>query len=239
MESITQFFNIILYQPLFNVLILLYEYLSFRDLGLAVILLTVLIRVILYPLGVKAIKSQKAMAVLQPKLKEIQEKHKNNKEEKAKATMELYQKEGVNLFSGCLPLLIQFPILIALYWVFLTFQDGLSPDELKFLYSFVPSPQIDTDFLGIINLISPSIPIAVLAGIAQFVQTKTLPLPAFSKNKADISQMMQKQMLYFFPFFTVFILWNFPSVIGLYWLTTTLFSIAQQYLILRAFPQPK
>lgn len=184
MEIITHFFNTILYQPLFNVLILLYEYLSFHDLGLAVILLTVLIRVILYPLGVKAIKSQKNIAALQPKLKEIQEKHKNNKEEKTKATMALYQKEGVNLFSGCLPILIQFPILIALYWVFLTFQEGLSPAELGLLYPFVPSPQLYTDFLGIIDLIKPSIPIAVLAGIAQFIQSKTSISPsASSKNK--------------------------------------------------------
>jgi len=236
------FFNIVLYQPLFNGLIVLYQYLPGNDFGIAVIVLTILIRLALYPLGVKGIKIQKTMSELQPKIKEIQEKFKDNKQEQAKATMELFQKEKVNPFSGCLPILVQLPILIALYRVF---WKGLQPEQLVYIYSFIPSPEaINPYFLGIINLAEPCIFLAFLAGILQFFQTKIIS-PKKQKNKKTISKsknkdqmaglqdMMSKQTLYFFPIFTVIILWTMPSAIGLYWIVFTLFAIIQQYLILK------
>lgn len=215
-------------------MILLYEYLPGHDFGLAVIVLTLLIRFILYPLMAQSIKSQKVLAELQPKIQEIQKKYKDNKTEQSRATMELYRKEKFNPFGGCLPLLIQFPILIALYQVFWR---GFQPEQLHYLYSFVPHPGIiNTDFLGIINLAQPSILFAILAGVGQFFQSKMMmPQMAQSQQKNDqmsqFSGVMQKQMLYFLPLFTVFILWKLPAAIGLYWLITTLFSIVQQYLI--------
>jgi len=242
MELLINVFNLILYQPLFNALVLLYQYLPGYDFGIAVIILTVLIRIIFYPLGIKAIKSQQALAQLQPKIKEIQEKYKSDKEKQVKAMMELYQKEKINPFSGFLPLLIQLPILIALFQVFWR---GFGPERMTLLYSFVPHPgQITPTFLGILNLATPSIILAFLAGITQFIQTKMIT-PASNKASADqskkkgtpdFSQMLQKQMLYFFPIFTIFILWKLPAAIGLYWIVTTLFSIAQQYFI---FKKPK
>lgn len=232
MDFIITFFNTFLYRPLFNLLVLLYQYLPGHDFGIAVIALTVLVRVVFYPLNLKAIKSQKLLQELQPKIQEIQRKFKNDKEKLTKATIELYQKGKVNPLSGCLPILIQFPILIALFWVF---QKGLRVEEMVNLYSFVPNPgQIVPTFLGILNLAQPSAVLAVLCGFAQFVQTKMLtPKTQTKKGKADFSTMMQKQMLYFFPIFTVFILWNLPSAIALYWLVTSLFSVFQQYLIFR------
>jgi len=129
--------------------------------------------------------------------------------------------------------LIQLPILIALYRVF---WKGFQPEAMDMLYSFVPHPgTIDPTFLGIINLGEASLILAVLAGIAQFFQTKMIT-PKTPKSKeggsqmAQFSGMMQKQMLYFFPIFTVFILWKLPAAIGLYWIITALFSILQQYL---------
>ncbi len=234
-------FNLVLYQPLFNALILLYIYLPGRDFGIAVIVLTVLIKLVLYPLGAQGIRSQKALSSLQPKMQEIKEKFKNNKEQQSKAMMELYKKEKINPLSGCLPLLVQLPILIALFRVFWS---GFGPEQMGFLYSFVPHPgQVDMMFLGIVNLAEASIVLAIITGIFQFVQTKmvTTKQKTSKKSGPDFSQMMQKQMLYFFPFFTVFILWRLPSAIALYWLTTTLFTIGQQYIMLKKHDsdQPK
>ena len=226
-------FNTILYQPLFNALVLLYEYLPGHDFGIAIIVLTILIKVVFYPLGSQGIKSQKALSELQPKMKEIQEKFKNKKEEQAKATMELYKKEKINPLSGCLPLLVQLPILIALYRVF---WKGFQAEQMHHLYSFVPHPGlIDPTFFGLVDLAQPCIALAFLTGIAQFFQTKIMTpkqKPA-KKGNADFSQMMQKQMLYFFPVFTVFILWNLPSAVALYWIVMTLFTIGQQYITLK------
>jgi len=240
MTILIQAFNTILYQPLFNALVLLYSYLPGHDFGIAVIILTVIIRIILYPLMIKSIRSQKILSDLQPKVQEIQRKYKDDKEKQSKELMALYQKEKINPFGGCLPLLIQLPILIALYRVF---WKGLQPEAMGMLYNFVPNPgAIDPTFLGFINLAAPSLIFAILAGITQFFQSKML-MTQKTNGKNDqmgqLSNMMQKQMLYFFPIFTVFILWRLPSAIGLYWIITALFSIGQQYLILKPLNKPK
>lgn len=231
MSFLTVAFNTILYRPLFNALLLLYEYLPGQDFGVAIIVLTCIIRLLLYPSTLKSIKSQKVLQEIQPKIKEIQTKFKHSKEEQAKAMMELYKKEKINPLSGCLPLLIQLPILIALFIVLRNLAAGNIDGNN--LYSFVSGPgEINPLFLGIMNLTIPSSILAVLAGIFQFIQTKMItPKAKTSSDKsAGFSQMMQKQMLYFFPIMTVLILWRLPSAIGLYWLTTTLFAIGQQYL---------
>lgn len=112
-------FNTILYQPLFNALIFLYQFLPGKDFGIAIIALTIIIRFLFYPLMAKSLKSQKIISDLQPKIQEIQQKYKNDREKQGKEMIKLYQKEKVNPFGGCLPLLVQLPILIALYRVFI------------------------------------------------------------------------------------------------------------------------
>lgn len=232
-ESIASFFYIILYQPLFNLLVLLYNYVPGHDFGVAVILLTIIIRVILYPLSVKAVNSQKNLQALQPKIQEVQQKYKSDKERQAREILALYKTEKINPFSGLFLALIQLPILIALYQVF---WGGLNPKELMGLYSFIANPgQINSLFLNLVDLSKPNIVFAVLAGIAQYFQTKML-LPKNSAKlggQKDISQIMQKQMVYFFPVFTVIILMGLPSALGLYWIVSGIFSIVQQYLILK------
>ncbi len=238
MEFFINAFNLILYQPLFNALVALYQFLPGRDFGIAVIVLTLIIRVILYPLMMKSIKSQRVISDLQPKIQEVQQKYKDNREKQAKEMMNLYKREKINPFGGCLPLLLQLPIMIALYRVFWR---GLEPGAMSYLYSFVPDPGvIDPFFLGIINLSQPFWLLAVLAGVVQFFQTKMLMKSKTKKTKnkgtgqmAQFSNMMQKQMLYFFPVFTVIILLRLPSAIGLYWIITALFSIFQQYLVIK------
>jgi YidC/Oxa1 family membrane protein insertase len=233
MSLFIDIFNIILYQPLLNGLILLYEYLPGHDFGIAIIVLTILIKFVLYPLGAQGVKSQKALSELQPKIKEIQAKYKDNKEEQTKRLMSLYKEKKISPFSGCLPLLIQLPILIALYRVF---WKGFQPEQMALLYSFVPDPGlINAFFLGFINLAKPNIVLAVLAGIFQFFQVKmiTPKTKAGSKGKSGFSEQIQKQTQYFMPAFTIIILFRLPSAIGLYWVAVTLFTIIQQYFIFK------
>ena len=234
-EFVGDFFNYFLYFPLFNGLVFFYNYLG-KDFGVAIIALTVVIRLILYPLTVKALKSQKALQGLQAQLQEIQRQHKTDKEKQAKETLELYKREKINPFSGLFLALIQLPVLIVLYKVF---WNGLNPGELQYLYSFIANPgQINAVSLGLINLSEPNWVFAIVAGILQFFQTKML-LPEKPKTKtagggpADISVIMQKQMTYLFPIVTVIILFRLPSALGLYWIISSALSIAQQYFILK------
>jgi len=232
MSSIGNFFYLILYQPLFNVLVLLCKYLPWNDLGFAIIILTVLIKLSLYPLGAKAIKSQKALAEIQPKIKEIQEKYKNDKEAQGREMLAVYKREKINPFSGIAVLFIQLPILIALYQLF---WKGIGPDQMNNLYSFMSfSGQVNSNFLGFLNLGGPNWAIALIAGALQYWQVKMITPKKTSQKKSDFSDQMQKQMAIFMPGFTFLLLLSLPSALGLYWVTTTLFTIAQQYLVLRA-----
>jgi len=239
-NTITNFFYIILYKPLFNLLILLYNYIPGHDFGIAIIVLTLIIRFILFPISVKAVNSQKNLQKLQPKIKELQKKYKDDKEKQAKEILNLYKTEKINPFSGLLLAIIQLPILIALYQVF---WNGLKPGNLDGLYTFIFNPgQINTIFLYSIDLSKPNIIFAILAGLTQYFQTKMLT-PKIDKNKnkqsgaPDFSQIMQNQMLYFFPIFTIIILLGLPSALGLYWVVSGLFSIIQQYIIFKKSPK--
>ncbi len=241
-ELFITIFNTFLYQPLFNALIFLYQFLPGQDFGVAVVVLTVLIRVILSPLNVQAIRSQKKLADFQPKIEEIKNKYKDDKEKQTKEMMGLYKKEKVNPFSGCLPLLIQLPILIALFQIFQGFY-GASPEQIVYrvsqvLYGFIPHPGvINFMFLGVVDLARRSIVLAIITGIVQYFQTKALTpkikKTKTKKNSPDFSRIMQKQTLYLFPALTVFILLGLPSAVALYWITTSLFSIGQQYLLFK------
>ena len=248
-DFLLSFFHIVLYQPLFNALIFLYEYIPGKDFGIAIIILTVIIRLILYPSFVKAIKSQKVLSELQPRIKEIQKKFKDDKEKQGREIMELFKKEKINPLSGFLPILVQLPIIVALYKVFYT---EIGAEQLSAnLYSFMPSIEaVHASFLGIIDLsksctimvdgtqqlLWANIILVILVGVIQFVQMKMV-MPKLPKNKdendkmAQMSNMMQKQMLYVFPILAVVILFRIPSAVGLYWLVSALFSIFQQHLI--------
>lgn len=227
LELIVNSYNLIIYQPLFNALVLFYEVIPGRDFGVAVIMLTLLVRVIFYPLSAKGMLAQKKLSVLQPKIKELQEKFKKDRERQAKETMALYKKEGVNPFAGFLPLLVQLPILFALYRLFLV---GLESDQLSFLYSFIPNPgSIDPSFFGLLDLSETSIILALIAGAAQFWQTRYSFKSSKQTKGTDFASRMQKQMMYFFPIITILIVSRFPAAIGLYWIVTSLFSVFQQY----------
>jgi len=234
-------YHVILYQPIYNALVFFYNLIPGRDLGISIIAITILLKIILHPLSVKALKSQKALQGLEPKMKEIREKYKDNKQEQAKATMDLYKQEKVSPFSSCLPLLIQFPFLIAIYQAM---RAAVANKGFEILYPFVSNPgTIKAMSLGILDLSKPNIVLAVLAGAAQFFQTKMLstkqPPKKAGEGAKDEGQMamMNKQMQYMMPLFTIFIGISLPAGLTLYWFMTTLLTIGQQALIFKGIKE--
>lgn len=227
----SEIFNVIFYQPILNLLVFLYNIIPGHDIGLAIIIMTVIIKLILLPLSKQSIKSQKSLQELQPKIDEIKKKYADNKEEQGRAMMQLYKQEKVNPFSSCLPLLIQLPFLWA---VFMVFRDGLSGQSLSLVYSFIYQPEvINTMSLGFINLAKPNVILAILAGLAQFWQAKMMStkrpeVRGSGAKDEDMMAIMNKQMLYIMPALTVFIGLSFPGGLALYWLITTLLTALQQ-----------
>ncbi|MDP4000985.1 MAG: YidC/Oxa1 family membrane protein insertase [bacterium] len=220
-------FNTILVYPLLNLLVFFYNFIP--DLGVVIILITVLVRLALLPSFHKSLKHQKAMQDLQPKMNEIKEKYKEDKEQQAKALMELYKIHSVNPLSSCLPMLIQLPILIALYFVFI---QSLNGEALRGIYGFISAPQsLDPTFLGFLDLSKSNIIIAVIAGGLQFLQGKMMA--PRTQGTDQMSKIFSYQTIYFFPLLTFFIGMRFPAGLPLYWVVTTLFGVGQQYFILR------
>jgi YidC/Oxa1 family membrane protein insertase len=224
------FFYATIYRPLFNLMVLIYNIVPYADLGVVVVLLTVLIKTALFPLGIKATKSQKELNDIQPEIKKIQKKYKDDKEEQAKKILEIYKEKKINPFSGIFVLLIQLPILISLFQIF---RKGVGEEEMSQLYSFISNPGvIDTTFLNIVDISSPNAFLAILAAGGQYYQMKITTQSAKKKGEqSDTAKMMQTQMLYFLPVFTFIILLTAPSAIGLYWIITVFFSILQFRLV--------
>ena len=211
-------FNTFLYEPLYNGLLFLVAILPGADLGIAVIILTLLVKFALLPLAHKTAKTQVKMKELDPHIKAIKEKHKSNKQEQAKQMMDLYGKHGVSPFSGIIAIFIQLPIIIALYWVFfkglkvdpalLAAIDHLAgnlPSSLlnhDILYSFVHLPEsIKVEFLGLVDLTGKSIVLALIAGISQYVQIN-LSMP--KKPEKDFCQRVQARSKMTLPKIWVF-----------------------------------
>lgn len=224
------FIKAILYTPLYNLLILLVWLSPGNNVGVAIAVLTILIRLALLPSTNKAYKAQKELKLLQPKMDEIKKNY--SKEEQAKKLMELYKEHNVNPLGSCLPLLIQLPIIYVLY---LVFQVGLDTSRFDLLYSFIPHPSsINTMFLGI-DLAHPEkffLPITV--GLLQLVQMWQMqryigPSAPAKDGKPDMATMMTKQMMYLTPVMTYFISLRLPAALPLYWGVTTIFTIAQQW----------
>jgi YidC/Oxa1 family membrane protein insertase len=225
-------FNDVLVHPLLNLLVYLYQYIP--DIGIVIILITVLVRLVLLPSFHKSMKHQRALQALQPKMQEIKEKHKDDQEKQALAMMELYKVHKVNPLSSCLPILIQLPLLLALYRVFI---QSLNGEQLQGLYSFVADPgKINAMFLGFVDLAAKgNYWMAGLAAILQFFQTWMMQKQSKASSPAATdatSQAMQSYIMYLLPAMTFFFGFQFPAGLALYWVTTTVFGIAQQYYIL-------
>jgi YidC/Oxa1 family membrane protein insertase len=231
----------LLYKPLFNLLMLLYVYIPGQDLGLAIIGLTLIIRIILFPSYLKTLQAQQSLKKLQPHIDRVKEEFKHDKTQQSQELVKLYQEHKVNPLGGCLPLIIQLPVLYALYRVFTV---GLSNESLTHLYTWFPKvpTTINTTFLAFthmpsltVNLAAPNIYLAILAGIVQLVQSLMMKQlqPASSPGDGGMAKIINAQMIYFFPIFTVFIAWSLPAALSLYWVATTFFMVIQQMIILK------
>ncbi len=227
MTTIKLILKTILYRPLYNALIFLVWLIPGHNVAWAIIILTIIIRLILLPSSLKAARAQIKLRDLQPELTKIQAEYKDDKTKQSQAVMAFYKKHKVSPWGSCLPLLIQFPILIVLYYVFI---NGLGTQRFDLLYSFMPRPEfINTIWLGI-DLAKPDRwVLPIITGILQFIQGRQMqPKPQPGKSQ-DMQTAMSRQMLYLMPIFTVIIAMRLPAALPLYWGITTLFGIGQQW----------
>lgn len=242
----------LLLKPLTSGLLLFYR-LFFNDLGLAIIALTVFIKLILLPVTTPSLKSMQKMRDLAPELAKLKKKHKDDKTKLMQAQADLYKSKGVNPASGCLPQLVQFVVLIALYGVFNLFAYGNATENLNNLaYSAVHLTQdLNTRFLYL-DLTKPDVlhvsgvsfpipgPLLIVAAVFQLLSSKMM-MPEADKAKQaaektksgtdDIMASTQQQMLYLFPVMTIFIGFTFASGLVLYWLVMAVVQIIQQYFV--------
>jgi YidC/Oxa1 family membrane protein insertase len=234
------FYHAIFYNPLYNGLIFLISFMpAWAGIGVAVILLTALVRLILFPLSRAAIKTQIALKELEPKLAELKQKNKGNQQEISMQTMKLYREYKINPFSGFLLLLIQLPIIIALYSIFRT--GGLPHINTDILYSFIHAPAyIKTTFLDV-NLTQRSLIFGLIAAVSQFFQVRfSIPEIKVDPNKKgentfkdDLMRSMNMQMRYVLPIFVFFISYSVNAAVPIYWTTSNLFAIGQEIFVRR------
>lgn len=233
-------FNTILYNPIYNLLVYLIDIIPGGDVGLAVIFLTIIVKLVLFPVSFGAVKTQMKMKLIEPELKEIQSKYKEKKEELAMKTFEIYKKNKINPFSSIIILFIQIPVIFALYFAI---WKGLPVIKTDVLYSFIPNPeQISMNFLGLIDVSQSKVFIlALIAGVSQFFQAK-LAMPNFKKPetktgskeisfKDEMMKGMHVQIRYVLPVITFFISYSLISVIAIYWTVSNIFAIGQEYYI--------
>ncbi len=229
-------FHTIVYQPLYNLFILLADWLPFLDAGMLVILFTVIIKIILFPLSKKAYLSQIEMKKLQPKLDEIRAKHADEKDVQAKKIMEAYKEAKSNPFSGILVMFLQIPFIFGLYYILI--RSGLPNVNAGLLYSFTPHPgPIEMSFLGTGLLTHKNIILSLLAGVTSFLQ---IHLSAATQNMSKagnetMARIMKIQMKVMFPAIAFLISWQISGVVGLYWTTTNIFTILQELYLRKKF----
>lgn len=233
------FFHTVLYAPIYNLLMFLTDILPGQDIGLAVVVATLIVKVILMPLSFAALRTQRAIKAIEPEMKEIREKLKDDKENQAKEMFALYKKYGVNPFAGLLTLIIQLPIVIALYWVFNN--KTLLTVDASILYSFVPAPlAISPLFLGVFAVTGASIILALIAALTQFIYGwYAIPVPEKSTKKpgtdmqADFGRSLALQMRFMLPVFIGIAAYYTSVAIALYFITSNLVGILQEFIIRR------
>lgn len=225
-------FGTLVTTPLYNGLVGLMHLLPWADLGLIIIIFTCIVRLILFPLAQKMVRTQILMQEIQPEIDEIKRKYKDNPQEQAAKMMALYKERKLNPFASILFLFIQIPIIFGLYFMFL--RAGLPTIDPTHLYSFVSIPDaVSPMFLNIIDVTVKSLPLAVLAGVSQFFQARFAKPPEIKKDDTksfgkEFTKSLHFQMKYIFPVIIVFISAALPASIALYWITSNVFSIGQE-----------
>lgn len=231
-------FYLAIYQPLYNGLIFLMDVVPWADAGISVIIFTFLVKLALFPLSQKATRTQLQMRAVEGDLGLLKEKHKNDKEAHARATMAFYKEKNINPFSTFFLALIQIPIILGLYYIF--YNGGLPVIKTEFLYSFVGIPVVNMHFLGMIDITKGSLLLAILVGASQYFQVRFAMPPAKPKTpgvslKDDFARTLNLQMRYFLPVLVAVIAYNISGAVSLYWITSNIFAIGQELYVRRAF----
>jgi YidC/Oxa1 family membrane protein insertase len=238
-----ELFYTYIYTPLYNGLIGVLDLGSWVDMGIAVIILTVLVKFVLFPLSLRAARTQRLMKELEEPMKEIREKYKDDREKQGRELMALYKEKGVNPLSGFLTLFIQIPVILGLYFVFL--RGGLPDVDPTLLYSFIPHPEsVNMFFLGIIDMAGKSIPLALIAGVSQYFQAHyALPAPKPRAENAtfqeDFARSMQMQIKYVLPVFIAGVAYWASAAVALYWITSNIFAIGQELYVERKLDEER
>lgn len=236
-------FNVAVYTPLYNGLIYLVDVVPLHDVGLAVVLLTIVVRIILFPLSRQAVKTQIAMKDVAPDIEALKEKFKDKQEEQARAIFALYKEKGIRPFSSFFLILLQLPILFGLYWVF--WKGGLPQVDTSLLYSFVPFPPgVNMNFLGIVDMGGRDMVLAALAGLTQLFQARLSMGPRKPHVGpvtfgSDLARSMDIQMRYVLPVMIAVIAYTVSAAVALYWVTSNTFMILQEYVSGRRFDGEK
>ncbi len=228
------------FDPIYNSLVFFIDVVRNGDVGIAIICTVILVKTIILPISLKAIRTQLAMQEIQPKLEQIKVEYKDKREMQAIKTMELFKEAKVNPFSSILLLLIQIPVVIALY--FAVYTGGgikLPAINTEILYSFIPTPEIvNMIFLGFMDITAKSLPLAFIAGLTQFIHTKLSLPPQKPKDvsaepsfKDDFARSMQLQMRYVMPLIIFFVAYTISAAIALYFTISNLMAIGQEYLV--------
>jgi YidC/Oxa1 family membrane protein insertase len=233
---ISSLFHAAFYNPIYNALVALIAIVPGGDVGVAVILLTISIRLILLPFSLSAARTQRAMKLLEPKIKELKETHKDDKEREAIETLALYKAAEVNPFASILTAFIQIPVLLALYWVFR--YESFTIVNVARLYSFTPIPHsVSLEFLGIVSVMGKSMFLAVCAGLTQFLQAHMAlsgtMKPSPNGKQGDFQKILGLQLKYVFPFLIAAISYTTSGAVALYFIATNLAGSAQEWHVRR------
>jgi YidC/Oxa1 family membrane protein insertase len=242
-SAIAAGFSAIIYRPFYNGLVFLVGVLPTHDVGLAVIILTIIVRFILFPLSRRAVQAQLAMKKIGPEVEKLKEKYKDKPEEQGRAIFALYKERGVHPFAGFLLILVQLPILLGLYWVFS--RGGFPKIDPSLLYSFVHAPgSVSMEFLGLIDMGAKSIPLAIAAAVSQFIYTRLSMGPTEKSSpveaslSGDMARSFEIQARYVLPAIVGVIGFSLAAAAPLYWTTSNTFMILQEYLSGRRFNDP-
>jgi YidC/Oxa1 family membrane protein insertase len=234
---IIDFFHTTVYTPLYNALVIFLNIGPWVDVGIAVVVLTVVVKLLLFPLSLKATRTQRLMKELEEPMKEIKEKYKDDREQQGKKLLELYREKKVNPFSSFLVLFIQIPVILSLFFIFS--RSGLPDINLELLYSFVTAPEsVSMMLFGLVDMAGKNVILAVLAGLTQHIQAR-LSLPEQKPRspdatfQEDFARSMQTQIKYILPFMIVVFAYILNAAVALYWITSNIFAIGQEVYVKR------
>ncbi|MBI2030830.1 membrane protein insertase YidC [Candidatus Kaiserbacteria bacterium] len=242
---ISSAFHTVVYDPLYNGLIFLVNHIPTHDVGIAIVILTILVRLVVYPLSKRAIQSQIAMKKVVPEVEELKKKYKKNSPEQTQAVFAFYKEHDIHPFAGLGLMLIQLPILIALYWIFA--MGGLPVVDENILYGFVPRPEtVNMLFLGLIDMgAKHNIVLALLTVATQLIYSRLSMGPRVGKTaveeslSSDMAKSFDLQVRYVLPVVIGFVVYVVAAAAPLYYVTSNIFMIAQEYLAGRRFYDKK